>query len=422
MRSDEENLMLVNGQEEVDAANQEFYKKFPFPWPPMTFPCLEQPDFETVMLNQSIGDFGTRTIPADPKIWIAGCGTNQAIYTALQFPNAKIVGSDLSSTSLSIGKRTARSLGIANVELRQENLNEVTYCCEFDYIISTGVIHHNAEPQRVLQRIARALRPNGIIELMVYNRFHRTFTTAFQKAVRTITRYNSSCPSYDEELEIARSISASQPIASSRAMAGFRDTGDSRFADALIQPVEWSYTVESLDAMAAACGLELLLPCYNQWDHIDAKSWAIKFSTPELQARVDALPDVVRWQVTNLLLMEKSPMLWFYLRRHDGSTSGCYEDEVNERFLNGRFVRASAKMRNYVRPATSLQYKLSPASIPYPPKHESDLVQRVVESANGQLTVRQILRNLGVNITDRKAIADLRTQTTTSCCPYLRLA
>src|ERR1051325_10199909 len=163
------NLLLADDVESVDAANAEFYSKFPYPWPPMTFPRLDDPDFETVMLNQSLGDFTHRTIPADGNIWVAGCGTNQAVYTALRFPRASVVGSDISPGSLAMARRNADALGISNLELRQESLNHVTYRERFDYVLNTGVIHHNAEPERPLATLARALRPDGVLELMVYN-------------------------------------------------------------------------------------------------------------------------------------------------------------------------------------------------------------------------------------------------------------
>src|SRR4051794_16463832 len=127
MSQDEENLTLAaQGPDLVDCANQTFYSQFPYPWPPITFPRLEDPEFERVMLNQSIGDFTHQCIPKESRIWVAGCGTNQAVYTALRFPNATVTGSDLSTRSLEISEKNAKKLGIRNLTLRQESLNHVT--------------------------------------------------------------------------------------------------------------------------------------------------------------------------------------------------------------------------------------------------------------------------------------------------------
>src|SRR5215469_7285766 len=137
MRSDDQNLMLAENPDAVDKANTEFYAKFPYPWPPMSFPRLEDPDFEVMMLNQSLGDFNHGRLPANANIWVAGCGTNQAVYTALRFPKATLIGSDLSQASLEIAATNAATLGITNLTLGQESLNTVTYREEADYVIST---------------------------------------------------------------------------------------------------------------------------------------------------------------------------------------------------------------------------------------------------------------------------------------------
>src|SRR5581483_3307119 len=182
MRKDEENLGFAQSSESVDAINAKFYGRFQFPWPPLTFSKPTEPDFEAIMLNQSIGSWDHSVVPTEAKIWVAGCGTNQAIFTALRFPKAQILGTDLSVTSLETAARNARNLGIANLELKEESINQSNYVAAFDYIICTGVIHHNADPAEPLRKLAGALRQGGVLELMVYNRYHRIITTAFQKA------------------------------------------------------------------------------------------------------------------------------------------------------------------------------------------------------------------------------------------------
>ena len=167
----------------ADAANTQFYQRFPYPWPPMKFSYLTDQNFETVMLNQNIGDWQQRTLPKHPRIWVAGCGTNQAIFTALRFPEGKIIASDLSQTALKTSATIAQELHISNVELREESINQVSYKEEFDHIICTGVIHHNADPAASLLKLTAALKPGGVLELMVYNEYHRITIQAFQKAI-----------------------------------------------------------------------------------------------------------------------------------------------------------------------------------------------------------------------------------------------
>lgn len=418
--NDRENLPPLSVAS-VDAANREFYARFPYPGPPMTFPRLEDPLFETVMLNQSLGSYTHDNIPPEAKIWVAGCGTNQALYTALRFPKATVIGSDISPASLDLCLSNSKKLGVNNLTLREESLNCVTYDQQFDYVICTGVIHHNADPSVPLANIARALRPTGVLELMVYNYFHRILTTAFQKAVRMVSRFEGRRTSYDEELELAKAFIASEPITSR--MAGFISSisAEAQIADAFIQPVEFSYTVESLNELITSCGLELLLPCFNQFDAISNRSWAMRFKSKAVQEQIDSLPDIARWQVVNLLLLEESPMLWFFLRRQGSDGDGRnYERQVNQSFLKQRFVPASTTLRNYVRGPSDLNYKLSSRPVAYPFETTEGLPSKVVKRSDASHTMGDTLYDLGVDLTDNKAINDIRIQTTTSLRPFLK--
>jgi len=119
-------------------------------------------------------------------------------------------------------------------------------------------------------------------------------------------------------------------------------------------------------------------------------------------------------------LLERSPMLWFFAARCGENNDGRYEAWVNEQFLDCRFVRATTNLRNYVRGARDLNYRLSPVSVAYPSRHTNDLARYVVDRADGNLTMREILQEASVNARCHKTVADLRVRTTTSLCPYLR--
>ena len=92
--------------ESVDGLNAEFYAKFPYPWPPMKIVKLSDAGFEAAILNQDLGDWSHATVSKSPDIWVAGCGTNQAVLTSLRFPNGTVRGSDLSTSSLEICRDT----------------------------------------------------------------------------------------------------------------------------------------------------------------------------------------------------------------------------------------------------------------------------------------------------------------------------
>lgn len=420
IRTDEENLILARSTEYVDDLNAKFYGRFPYPWRPVEFNYLADPDFERVMLNQNLGDWRHETVPARPKIWVAGCGTNQAVYTALKFPAAEVVGSDLSEQSLELSAQSAGELGLTNLSLRRESINHAPYEEEFDYVICTGVIHHNADPAEPLCRLRRALRPAGVLELMVYNRFHRITTTAFQKAVRLL---GGSTPAggFERELGLARRIincfTAKNTMGAF--LEGYRDTPETALADSLLQPVEFSYTVESLRELADGCGLEFLLPTVNVYDRSTRSlNWNMAFADEVLQTTYDALPDAARWQVTNLLLLDHSPMLWFYMQRADSPRPRRAERQVCEEFLETRFARAETEQRGFLQNASG-HYEPAARAATYPPAHADAQARRVVEACDGRATMRQILEGLGAGL-GFHAVNQARIELTTSVAPYLR--
>jgi SAM-dependent methyltransferase len=417
MKSDDGNVVLAESPEVVDQLNAHFYGQFPFPWRPMKLDRLVDSQFQTRMFNQNLGDWTHQTLPARPKIWVAGCGTNQAVITALNFPDAQVIGSDLSKASLELGATTALELGVKNLELRNESINQVSYAEEFDYILCTGVIMINADPAETLRHLVAALKPSGIMELMVYNRYERLPTSAFQKAVRVLGEYSGS--HFDLDLARAKKIAGDVKL---KHFALHRDSVDDYpdcvLADTLIVPVENSYTVESFEDLAVSCGLEMLVPGCDMYDNpTTTDAWNLSFSNPGLRAEYDSLSDTHRWQVTNHLLFERSPQLWFYFQRQDSGRPRKNEKQICEEFLETRFQKTSTTQRSFIRQADG-HYRLSPILFPYPVSQPKETVRAIASTADGQLTMREIFEQFEIETSFRN-VNHARLLLTTSSCPHL---
>jgi 2-polyprenyl-3-methyl-5-hydroxy-6-metoxy-1,4-benzoquinol methylase len=420
IKSDDENLILATSVDSVDALLAKFYGRFPLPWEAIKFEYVEDQEFEREMINQDLGDWNHQRIGKEPQVWIGGCGTNQALQTALRFRGGSVIGSDVSGKSLEICARNAQALQVTNLELREESINQATYKEQFDYVISTGVIHHNANPQGTLERLAQALKPEGVLELMVYNRFHRLVTSSFQKAIRIFGGERGSVD-FDGDLLLARKIINSVAVNDVLKTTAVRFAGwdESDLADLVAQPVEHSYTVESLEEMAASCGLELIAPCLSMFvKAIGSFFWNLTFADEELQEQYDALPDSRRWQITNLLMHEHSPALWFYFQRKDAQHPKKPEKQICEEFLSTRFARTNAIQRSYLRSEDG-QYRLSPSRVSYPLAAPHPLLRHVHDAVDGKKTMREVLSLLGIDATF-DVVNRIRIMLTTSAFPYLR--
>jgi SAM-dependent methyltransferase len=359
-------------------------------------------------------------VPPNPHIWVAGCGTNQAAITALHFPNAVVRGSDISTSSLELCASTARELGCSNLKLRKESINQTDYDQQFDYIICTGVIHHNADPEAALKTLARALKPTGVLELMVYNRYHRILTSAFQKGVRLLAG-TESAPDFQKEIALTRSLIDNFPEMGlmRQFVAALKHAPESQLADALIQPVENSYTVEVLEEMAGRCGLEFMASSPNAWDKgAGNPTWNLRFSQPEIQQSYDKLPDSRRWQITNLLLCEKSPLLWIYLKRAGSPVERKTEHQICDSFLRTRFRHNAVARRSYVLTKEN-RYSQVSSPLPYPGMPATPEMRKVVEAVSSGLPMAQILDSLSIP-RDFATVNDLRLRLTTSTGPFLR--
>jgi len=107
----------------------------------------------------------------DTKILIAGCGTGRhAINTAMASKSSMVTAIDLSADSLAYGIRKAKELGVSNIEWYQGDILDIEKLdYNFDYIESSGVLHHMKDPAKGFNALKNQLKPNGLMKLGLYS-------------------------------------------------------------------------------------------------------------------------------------------------------------------------------------------------------------------------------------------------------------
>jgi SAM-dependent methyltransferase len=390
-----------------------FYSRFPYPWRPIRFDQLLDDGFAARFVCQDVGDFTHKRLPTNARIWVAGCGTNQALMAALRFGSGTVLGTDVSDQSLKICADNASRLGVTNLELRNEPIGAQSHDREFDLVICTGVIHHNPDPGRLLAQLGRALRPSGLLELMVYNEFHRREPLAFQEAIRILFGQG-------HDVSAARSLANCVPLDTSlhQALEGSTEMSDETFADTWMNPLEQAFTVDSLWRLADSHGLQIEAPCLNRIDAVRGiVGWDMAFDDSALNARSSALDDRRRWQLTNLLRLENSPMLWFYLGRGGDGSQRVTEGERDRVFLDTVFRRASARQRTWVIRGETYAPLAQETRVPTGEPRETAAAE-VYAMVDGTRPMREILGTVGVPPGAQRT-RWLRTQLTTTQFPYL---
>ena len=112
-------------------------------------------------------------------ILIAGCGTGyESLNMATRYPEARILGVDLSVASLAYGKQKAVELGIDNVEFKQIDLLDLEDLGEqFDVISCVGVLHHMEDPIEGWRKLLTCLKPDGFMKIGLYSEAARQSVT-----------------------------------------------------------------------------------------------------------------------------------------------------------------------------------------------------------------------------------------------------
>ena len=128
--------------------------------------------------------FPEKDYTADLTVLIAGCGTNQAIAHALAFPNSEHYAIDVSEKSLKHVAKQIKKYGIKNLEIEKTDICDVQAKDQFDYVASTGVIHHTEDPQASLSKLVEATKEDGALFIMVYGSYLRLGLYYLQDAFR----------------------------------------------------------------------------------------------------------------------------------------------------------------------------------------------------------------------------------------------
>ena len=189
----------------------------------------------------------------DRTILVAGCGTSQAAKYALRWPRARVTGIDVSATSIEKTELLKRKHGLDNLEVIQLPVERATELGRsFDYVISTGVLHHLADPDAGLRALHDVLEPDGAMHVMVYAPYGRAGVYLLQDYCRRLGIGTSS----QEIKDLAASLSALPPdhplIPLLRNAPDFRT--EAALADALLHPQDRAYSVPQLFNFLAAAG------------------------------------------------------------------------------------------------------------------------------------------------------------------------
>ena len=178
-------------------------------------------------------------------VLVAGCGTWQAAKFALCHPAARVIGIDVSLTSLEHTARLQRKYDLTKLETRQlpiENAGDLDN--QFDLIVCTGVLHHLVDPAAGLRALRSVLKADGAMYLMLYAPYGRTGVHMFQEYCRKLG-IGTSPQEINDLTAVLKVLPQHHPLLSM--LRGTRESLDAEaLVDAVLNPRDRTYSVAQL--------------------------------------------------------------------------------------------------------------------------------------------------------------------------------
>lgn len=249
----------------VVPSSRPLYERWPYPDIPVVA-SVSAPDLWQLHLDWMRSEAGLGPGPARPRVWIAGCGAWQSYPVAVANPQADILATDVSETSLGVTRRRLAVHLVRNVTTAWQDLDDPSSYPDgpFDWIECFGVLMNLPDPAGALRRFAARLAPGGLVRLMVYpwSGRRRVFQIARIAALLGLGHDDPRHPGWLGAL--MRSLPADHPLRFT-----FEDYTDAAtpagVVDGFLHVSGVSFSAHELFRMVDDAGLELAFTLHRPW-------------------------------------------------------------------------------------------------------------------------------------------------------------
>ena len=241
-----------------------------------------------------IGWEGKRDLRHGTRILIGGCGTGDMVVSLAEqiagSTTSEIVAIDLSSASLAIAKARIEKRGLTNVTFHHLSILDAPKVGlgTFDIIESSGVLHHLPDPNAGLAALAKMLKADGLMAVMVYAQYGRMAIYMIQDMLRKMI---PSGATRSEKIEIAREFLSMVPHSHWMNFNGEMYKTDLSWADGsgiydlFLHSTDRAYTVPQLYDWVEGAGLQLV----DMFSHVSNNS----LYNPERYTNSDRLREIL---------------------------------------------------------------------------------------------------------------------------------
>jgi SAM-dependent methyltransferase len=314
----------------------------------------------------------------DLDILIAGCGTSQAAACAFMNRGARVVAIDISRSALNHEQYLKDKHGLDNLELHLLPIEEVSALGrDFDLIVSSGVLHHMADPLTGLRALGECLRTDGVLAVMLYAKYGRIGVEILESVFRDLGL------SQDEaSVQMVKDAIAALPLdhpARSYIKVALDLGSDSGLVDTFLHARQRSYTVaECLDLVSAA-GL-----AFQGWFH-KTPYYPHDIFPPasQLPSVLSQLPDAELWSVMERMQTTNGTHYFIACRPERPKQHYTIDLSAPEALDYVPLTRTACELSGDEILLRGAKLKLNPAQLPF------------VQHVDGRRTIREICESVG---------------------------
>lgn len=400
------------------------YEDYPYP--------LRDPEEDKVRLLKLQGESldeinhwlyrGKQNFVSNFRVLIAGGGTGDStIFLAdqLKNTNAEIIYLDFSKASMSVAKKRAAARGLKNIKWINDSILNIPdlKLGKFDFIQSSGVLHHLESPPAGLKILEQSLADSGGMALMVYAQIGRTGVYQMQELMRLV---NDGAEKRAEEVANCKKIlSILPPTNWFQKGAGFIadhvSLGDSGIYDLLLHKQDRAYTIPELHEFINDAGLNFV----EYTGPIDRIALMLEnyIQDDEVLQRLKKL-DIIKQQEFCEIMCGDIMKHSFYVSKQKNSVAS-FDDLDNIPFVNPHVDKGALANRAYeaILPemsggmaAIELVGGYRPINIQLPVSKYTKCFFKNIAAKNKSLAeiFANVREEMGVNDSDQVLLADFK--------------
>ena len=335
-----------------------------------------------------------REYKPDLDILVAGCGTFQAAVLAYMNRGAKVVAIDVSQSALNHHRDLKDRHGLDNLELHLLPIEEVSaLSSDFDLIVSSGVLHHMADPLAGLTALGSVCGTTGCWASCSTRSTagsastcsNRRFATSGCRRTRRRFNWSSRRSALPQDHPVRSYLQAATDLMSEGALV-----------DTFLHARQRSYTVgECLDLVDAA-GL-----AFQGWLR-NTPYYPHDFVAPasQFQSVVNQLPDEKLWSVMERLQPANATHFFLACRPERPKQDYAIDFSAASCFDYVPLLRAACVLSGETIHLPGATLKLNPAQLPFVAHIDgrrtiNEIVDCVAQRGDVRPEDRELVRDFG---------------------------